>query len=126
MVAADQHVPAVRMATIAGVSMESIDVSALLSVMTVKVSHHFNTPIEPVWALRQMSSGWLGSDPNMSKLIGSGRSEGSAPSSAERIGVVMMSGRSSVMSPSATGLPGSLGRSSNPITLLHDGPTRWQ
>jgi uncharacterized protein YndB with AHSA1/START domain len=31
--------------------MESIDVSALLSVMTVEVSHHFNTPIEPVWAL---------------------------------------------------------------------------
>ena len=33
----------------------------------------------------QMSSGWLGSDPNMSKLIGSGRSEGSALSSAEGI-----------------------------------------
>ena len=37
--------------TITGVSMKRIDISALLSVMKVEVSHHFNAPIEAVWAL---------------------------------------------------------------------------
>jgi len=31
--------------------MEPIDISQLLSVMKVEVSHHFNAPIEAVWAL---------------------------------------------------------------------------
>ena len=54
------------------------------------------------------------------------RREGSAPSSAERIGAAMMFGRSRVMPSSATVRPDALGRSSNPRILHHDGATPWQ
>jgi hypothetical protein len=113
-------------ATREGVSGEPNDILHLLSLMKIEVSRHFNAPIEAVWALLSDVERMAGLGPEHVEAHWLGQERGAGAQSAERIGAAMMFGWSRVMSPSARVRPGSLGRSSNPRILHHDGATRWK